>query len=1081
YYVSVDNYVGLGYRGTFTLCIDNTVTYDEVAGAITITHTSNNCSADAAYTTVNATPDGSAGSCWENGPNYNRWFKFVATTTEVTLDLKVGGSQGTMDHPNMALWESDATTEINCVRRIDASTDVQIVHSGLTIGNTYYVSVDNYIGLGYRGTFTLCIDDQSNYDNISGALTIIHTANNCSSDAAYTTLNATADGSAGSCWENGPNYNRWFKFVATSPYVTLDLKVGGSEGTMDHPNMALWESDASTEISCVRRVNASTDVQISSSSLTIGNTYYVSVDNYVGLGYRGSFTLCIDNQLTYDYVAGAIELTDLNNWCSADAAYTTFNATPDGSAGSCWENGPNYNRWFKFTAISPNVTLQMKVAGSEGTLDHPNIALWESDAATEVGCTKRINASTDISLSSSALVIGNVYYISCDNYVGLGYRGTFTLCIDNVDTEYYSIASGDWADGNNWSTIDHTSPAAGSYPNTGDLAYIQGDTIIVTGNEVAAEVNLSDTSSTLTILEINGGSLTISGQLNMENMGSNNDNWIDVTGGGSLSVNDNFTATRAGGNNAFYLNIDNNSSVTVNKDMEFVSSGGTTVNNSIILNGNASLTIAQDFKLTNTGGVKTLVQLNNSSTLNVARDIEMTASADNKIEIDLNNSSALTIARSFVRGTPAYGILNSNNSSTVKYISTLYSQTVAGGGSGTGDTFNYGNIVFNNNHITIPQLTLDGAVSVPNGSTITFTDGILATNASNLLTIEAGGTISGGSLNSYVDGPISKIGNTSFTFPLGNNNHYNPLAISAPSVITDEFTAQYTRATPSNRSSLDPSLDHVSAVDLWNLDQVTGSSSLNVTLYWNNSDSRVTDLSDLAIAHYDSGTSEWENMGGLAAGSTSAGNILSTVPFTSFGPITLASLSGINPLPIELISFNAIANNNVVDLTWKTATEINNAYFTVERSVDGNEWKEILTTNGAGNSNQLIEYFETDYNPLSGVSYYRLKQTDFDGKYEYFNIVPVKFEKNSNGNINLFPNPLNSGEIVTIEFSGIEANEFLIVMRDVTGKEFYSKMMVNIENGALVGVPTETDIPAGIYTITATSENQIYSQKLLIK
>ncbi|MCO6498774.1 MAG: T9SS type A sorting domain-containing protein [Vicingus serpentipes] len=237
------------------------------------------------------------------------------------------------------------------------------------------------------------------------------------------------------------------------------------------------------------------------------------------------------------------------------------------------------------------------------------------------------------------------------------------------------------------------------------------------------------------------------------------------------------------------------------------------------------------------------------------------------------------------------------------------------------------------------------------------------------------------------------------------------------------------------------------------------------------------DFSNASVYAAGSGLS-FSNSGGLIS-ITGISNTQIATNTTSY--ITLASIDAATPLPIELISFNAIVNEDVVDLTWQTATEINNAYFTIERSTDGKEWEEVIITNGAGNSNQLIEYFETDYNPLSGISYYRLKQTDFDGKYEYFNIVPVKFEKNGNGNINLFPNPLNPGEIVTIEFSGIEANEFLIVMRDVTGKEFYSKMMVNIENGELVGVPTETDIPAGVYIITATSENQIYSQKLLVK
>ncbi|PKP45820.1 MAG: hypothetical protein CVT95_08055, partial [Bacteroidetes bacterium HGW-Bacteroidetes-12] len=172
-------------------------------------------------------------------------------------------------------------------------------------------------------------------DNIAGATTLIHSANNCSANAAYTTINATADGIMGSCWENGPNYTVWFKFVATTTEVTLDLKVGGVEGTMQHPNMALWQADALTEIKCARRINATTDVQISTSGLTIGNTYYVSCDNIVG-GSKGTFTFCIDNAVTYDEPAGAIVLTHSANNCSANAAYTTINATADGIMGSCW-------------------------------------------------------------------------------------------------------------------------------------------------------------------------------------------------------------------------------------------------------------------------------------------------------------------------------------------------------------------------------------------------------------------------------------------------------------------------------------------------------------------------------------------------------------------------------------------------------------------------------------------------------------------------------------------------------------------------------------------------------------------------
>jgi hypothetical protein len=1085
YYVSCDNYVGLGYRGTFTLCIDDQVTYDEIAGAITLLHSSNNCSIDAAYTTINATADGNAGSCWENGPNYTRWFSFVATSTNVTLDMKVGGVEGTLRHPNMALWESNATTEVACVRRLNATADVQISISTLTIGNTYYVSCDNYVGLGYRGTFTLCIDDQVTYDEIIGAKTLIHTTNNCSVDAEYTTVNATADGNVGSCWENGPNYTRWFSFVATTSNVTLDMKVGGVEGTLRHPNMALWESNATSEVACVRRLNATADVQISISTLTIGNTYYVSCDNYVGLGYRGTFTLCIDDQVTYDEIAGAKELTNLNNWCSADAQYTTINATSDGLMGSCWENGPNYTRWFKFTAVSPNVTLQMKVGGVEGSLRHPNMALWQSNATTEIACVRRINATTDVSLSSAALVVGNVYYISCDNYVGLGYRGTFTLCIDNVDTDYYSIADGDWADGTKWSTVSHAGPAAASFPNAGDLAHIKRNTITVTGNEVCAEVNLSDSVIAATKLEINTGTLVVSGQVNMDNTTNNLSMCVNITGGGSLTVNDNFTATRASGNSTFYLNIDNNSSVNINKDLEFISSGGVILNNEIILNGTAAMLIGQDFKLNNTGGIKTFVQLNNTATLSVDRDIEFIASADNLNEIEMNNTSSLRIKRSFVRGIPAYGILTSNNSPTVIFNGNAYSQIVATGGSGTGDTFSYENITFDNSYITVPQLVLTGG-NLNVTAQIVLNDGILQTTSGNLLILENTSTTILGSSASYVDGPLRKVGTGAYTFHVGDANTYAPISISAPALATDHFTAEYFEVNPDalySRLSKDVSLNHISGCEYWILDRTNGSSNVNVTLSWDTRSCGVSTMSDLAVARWDGG--QWKDHGNnipLLTGSNAAGTVTTSAAVTTFSPFTLASISFENPLPIELVSFEAELNGKQVDLNWITSTEINNDFFTIERSLDLNSWQELTIIPGAGNSSQTIEYYEIDNDPISGVSYYRLKQTDFDGKYSYSGIESVDFDRIIiSEDISLFPNPVKSGETITVEFEGIYEDEVLLVIKDVLGKEFYSKKLVDIEDGKQINIPIDSGIESGIYFISVIAKNKAYNQKLIVQ
>lgn len=188
--------------------------------------------------------------------------------------------------------------------------------------------------------------------------------------------------------------------------------------------------------------------------------------------------------------------------------------------------------------------------------------------------------------------------------------------------------------------------------------------------------------------------------------------------------------------------------------------------------------------------------------------------------------------------------------------------------------------------------------------------------------------------------------------------------------------------------------------------------------------------------------------------------------------------SATTPLPIELLSFEANLNEDVVDLKWITATETNNDFFTVERSKNGIDWEKIAQVKGSGNSSQILEYFEVDNNPYSGISYYRLKQTDFDGNFEYFNIVPVKVEKDAEG-ISLFPNPLERGEDLKLNIKGV--NDVLIVIRDIKGKEFYSKAEIHIEENQLIAIPINSDIPAGLYIVTATSENQIYSQKLLVK
>jgi hypothetical protein len=152
-----------------------------------------------------------------------------------------------------------------------------------------------------------------------------------------------------------------------------------------------------------------------------------------------------------------------------------------------------------------------------------------------------------------------------------------------------------------------------------------------------------------------------------------------------------------------------------------------------------------------------------------------------------------------------------------------------------------------------------------------------------------------------------------------------------------------------------------------------------------------------------------------------------------------------NILPISLLSFDAKKDkNNNVRLDWSTASEVNNDYFTIERSVDGENFTPIGTVKGFGNTNTTRNYSLLDKNPEVGINYYRLKQTDFDGRFEYFNIVAVKIE--SGERVNIFPNPTTGSVKVSMETS--RGDDIHIKVFPIGGNVFFEKQITS--NGEFI-------------------------------
>ena len=247
----------------------------------------------------------------------------------------------------------------------------------------------------------------------------------------------------------------------------------------------------------------------------------------------------------------------------------------------------------------------------------------------------------------------------------------------------------------------------------------------------------------------------------------------------------------------------------------------------------------------------------------------------------------------------------------------------------------------------------------------------------------------------------------------------------------------------------------------------TTNSGLNATLRFSYDDSELNGLTESKLHLYRStdGGATWTYRGGTV---NTTDNYIELPDIDAFSTWTAGDDD--NPLPVKLISFNAIAENNTVILKWKTASEINNDYFTVERSSDGKNWSEIGEIKGHGNSNTVNNYSYLTENTMEPVVYFRLKQTDYNGEYEYSKIITIA--NKSGKEINIYPNPFVS-EVV------LENVEPGSVIRVKNNLGIILNEIVQENNAETLRINFEDDLPTGVYFIYITGNNQTRIYKII--
>ncbi|MDC0338410.1 GEVED domain-containing protein [Flavobacteriales bacterium] len=341
--------------------------------------------------------------------------------------------------------------------------------------------------------------------------------------------------------------------------------------------------------------------------------------------------------------------------------------------------------------------------------------------------------------------------------------------------------------------------------------------------------------------------------------------------------------------------------------------------------------------------------------------------------------------------------------------------------------FEFVNLTVNNTGGNIDLLSdveMDGALTLTTGD---------IDASKKTLTLSSSATSSAGSDASHVIGTMVKTtaATSPFTFPLGDGTWYKAIGITPDATSSTVWTAEYFNSEYAT-TTVDPAntgdIDHISAYEYWDLDK-SGSANAVIALPWV-SQNAVSVYADLRLAHFD-GT-DWDMITATPVGDNTSGVVTSGSAVTTYSPFTLASSTSSNTLPIELVSFSGEKKDNRNILNWTTASEINNAYFTIEKSYNGFDFEWVGTQEGTSPSTQIINYSLSDYDVLETLNYYRLKQTDFDGKFEYSNTISIDNRVDNSfkeimGRTNLL------GQEVDEFYNGI----VIVRYKDGTSQKFY--------------------------------------------
>ena len=755
------------------------------------------------------------------------------------------------------------------------------------------------------------------------------------------------------------------------------------------------------------------------------------------------------------------------NWNSG----TTWTKTPGGAACNCTPNAATH------VVVRHNVAMNTSGDAVNVTVENGGTLRYTGDHNLRIhrGGAINVNAGGTINRNGNDGARIDFTWAGVTNNITI--NGNSSIGILSVP----AAATVNFGGSANLAVSDDllvSAPATVNFGSTGNLTvgddFIVSSTALITNNKTGGSISISDDLSFATAnatfnnnhvfsandLVVNGSNgntvrNNTGGTINVVTIAPSNGN-LTIENYGTINQSGNFTDNSFDAGSSFnnrstgvwnFSRVGGTNDAQITSVLNCAESGNTFNYNGA---GNQSVfSIQYHHLMISTSGTKTLAT---NTDINGNLTIRNSASLNaNNRNITLGGNWSVLNTATFTQGTATITFNGSANQSITNAAGQSFSRLVINKPAGA------------------VNLSNDLIIADGGDTDLTLTRGNINSSSSALVTISSGATTTSGNVNSFINGPVRRIGNTPFVFPTGKNGQFARIGITpSGGNAASEFTAEYFN-TPHSNLTVDGSLRHVSHAEYWTLTRAVNSPTAAVTLHWQNSFSDISNTTtDLRVARF-TGTN-WTSVGNAARSGPAGGPgyITSSTGISNFQAFTFASLGGINILPVELLYFKAILKNNEVELKWETASEVNNDYFTIERTNNAEQFFPVENIKSKGDSRERTAYSYIDTNPLYGRSYYRLKQTDFDGTVTYSELTFVDYAGPAFPTLSIYPNP-SVNRTVTIKLDGFEKNDVVpIRVIDTKGRQLYETSVL-IPDGFAVTAELELPLPRGVYIIHAGS------------